>query len=75
MASLSQGSRPTTSGAMALTALSMPAVSAARVHSPQPTRPLSAVSLTMTSVMPPRLMSELDLDVLVGDADREWFRA
>ena len=59
IASLSQGSRPTTSGAMARTALSIPAASAARVHSPHPTRPLSAVSFTITSVTPPRAISEL----------------
>src|SRR4026209_2066033 len=37
----------------------MPLTSAARAHSPQPTMPSSVVSLTITSLTPPRLLSEL----------------
>jgi hypothetical protein len=59
MISRSQALRPTTSGAMALTALSMPGTSAARVHSPQPTMPSSVVTFTSTSATPLRAISEL----------------
>ena len=59
MASLSQGSRPTTKGAAASTAFWMPMVSLFMQASPQPTSPLSAVSLTMTSETPSRAISAL----------------
>ena len=59
IASLCQGSRPSTKGAVARIALSMPAVSAAVQLSPQPTRPLSARSLTITSLTPSRSTIEL----------------
>ena len=59
IASISQGSRPSTIGRIAATAVAIPAASAARVHSPQPIRPLSAISLTTTSVTPSRATSEL----------------
>ena len=59
IASMPNGSRPSTSGRMACAAQATPAASAARVHSPQPVRPSSAVSLTITSVTPSRATSEL----------------
>ena len=59
IASMSKGSRPCTIGRIAASAQAIPAASAARVHSPQPCRPLSAVSLTITSVTPSRATSEL----------------
>src|ERR1700755_3095572 len=59
MASLSHGSRPTTNGAAASTAFCMPTVSQFMQASPQPTSPLSAVSLTMTSDTPSRAISAL----------------
>ena len=66
MASLSQGSRRMRIGVIDVTALSMPAASPARVHSPQPMSPLSAVILTMMSVMPGREIRELTSGCLYG---------
>ena len=59
IASLCQGSRPSTKGAAARIALSIPAESAAVQLSPQPTSPLSVRSRTITSLTPSRSTIEL----------------
>src|SRR5439155_9243413 len=59
MASLSQGLRPITNGAMALRASSTDSTFAPLELSPQPSNPSSVEALTTTSVTPSRLTSEL----------------